>query len=92
MLTWQSNYLSAGQKLGYGDQFVHNPDMVLNENISVHILIRGMRDAWFTGVGLGNYISGGKVDYVNARRIVNGMDRAYEIADLARTFENALRR
>jgi len=90
-LTWEGNYRRAGQQLGYGEQFVRNPDMVLDSKISADIISLGMRDAWFTGVSLNTYINGGKCDYYNARRIVNGLDKAEQFASWARTFEAALR-
>lgn len=90
-LTWQSNYLKAGQKLGYGSQFVNNPDMVLQTAISCRVLVQGMKEGWFTGASLGSYINGSSKDYYNARRIVNGLDRASAIASIASTFETALR-
>ena len=50
-----------------------------------------MADGDFTGKSLSNYISAGKCDYVEARRIVNGTDRAHKIAGYAAEFEVALR-
>ncbi len=46
-----------------------------------------MREGWFTGRRLADYLPG---DHAGARRIVNGTDRAAEIAALARGFEAAL--
>lgn len=46
----------------------------------------------FTGVGLPRYIRGSRCDYVNARRIVNGTDRASLIAGYAKEFEQILHR
>lgn len=50
-----------------------------------------MKEGWFTGRKLSDYISGNKKDYVNARRIINGMDKAQKIANEAVIFERALR-
>jgi len=91
-LTWQSNYQKAGNILGLGNQLVNNPDMALDQNIAAKVLVIGMRDGWFTGVGLSNYINGSTTDYYNARRIVNGLDHAELIAGYARNFEAGLRR
>ncbi len=44
-----------------------------------------------TGKRLSDYIKPGSVDYLNARRIVNGTDRAEQIAGYAREYERALR-
>jgi hypothetical protein len=50
-----------------------------------------MRDGDFTGMKLSDYITPESVDYVNARRIVNGTDRAEQIAGYAEKYEEALR-
>lgn len=88
-LTHKANYQKMGWKLGF--DFVNNPDKVMEPNIAAEILIRGMIDGDFTGKALVHYISGAKCDYVGARRIVNGLDRAQLIADYAEKFEAALR-
>ena len=92
-LTWDYNYLKAGEKLGYGTQFVNNPDMVMQQDISVKILVLGSKEGWFTSKKLSDYIdrATGKKDYKQARRIINGMDKAQKIADEALVFEKALR-
>jgi hypothetical protein len=45
---------------------------------------------WFTGHNLADYITPTRQDYVNARRIVNGVDKAEHIAKNARAFLSAL--
>lgn len=88
-LTWLSNYNLAKQKLGI--DFVNHPEYALQREHAVKILIAGMKDGWFTGRKLSDYISQSKKDYVNARRIINGTDKAQKIANEAVTFEKALR-
>eukprot|EP00461_Guttulinopsis_vulgaris_P000476 UN00476 len=89
-ITWESNYKNAQQKLGVGNIFTNNPDTTLEPRYAGPIICVGMRDSWFTGRGLSDYIGNGKKDYVNARRIVNGMDKANEIAAYAAAFERAI--
>jgi putative chitinase len=48
-----------------------------------------MAKGMFTGVGLSNYFSAGKADWVNARRIINGTDKASEFAARAQKIANA---
>jgi len=91
-LTWSNNYSRAGKELGYGDQFVKNPDMVLNPKIAADIISLGMKNAWFTGVSLNTYIHGNTCDYHNARKIINGLDKAATFASWARIYEAALRK
>lgn len=87
-LTWRGNYERAGTELGV--DLVNNPDRALEPEIAVKILIRGMVDGWFTGRKLDDYINLGQSDFHNARRIVNALDRASEIAQYAQAFDAAL--
>lgn len=66
------------------------PALVLRPDISAFILIRGTIGGWFTGKKLSTYITATKADFKNARRTVNGTDRAAEIAELAEAFLPAL--
>lgn len=50
-----------------------------------------MRAGWFTGKGLSLYINTKETDYKNARRIVNGTDKASHIAGIAQSIEKCLR-
>ena len=88
-LTWYFNYENASKKIGV--DFLNNPDLVMNKNHAVKIMVQGMKDGWFTGKKLSDYINQSKKDYLNARRIINGMDKASLIAGYAETFEKALR-
>ncbi len=89
-LTWKENYERAGRFLDL--DLVRNPDKALDPETSYRILARGMREGWFTGRSLNDYLTATNTDYVNARRIVNGTDRAERIASEARMFEILLER
>jgi putative chitinase len=99
-LTWEENYLKQQEKLHAIKQVhiykipyqVHDDwNLALDPRTSAIITVGGMRDGDFTGKKLSDYIKPGSVDYVNARRIVNGTDRAEQIAGYAREYESALR-
>jgi len=62
-----------------------DPDAVCDVKVSADIMVRGMRDGTFTGKKLADYF-GPKTDWVGARRIVNGTDRAADIANYAKKF------
>ena len=79
----------ASEKLKH--DFLNNPDDVMQIEHATNILLLGMKDGWFTGRKLSDYINQSKKDYLNARRIINGMDKASLIAGYAETFEKALR-
>jgi predicted chitinase len=88
-LTGRSNYARAAKELAV--DLVRYPDDALEPDIAAAILFRGMTEGWFTGKKLSDYINLDKTDYFNARRIVNGTDRAQKIAGYAKAFEAALR-
>lgn len=88
-LTHEKNYAKAGKALGV--DLVGNPGLALEPTIAAKILVDGMTKGMFTGKKLSDYINENKVDYRGARRIVNGTDRAADIAKYAVTFEAALR-
>lgn len=67
-----------------------DPDKALELPTAVRILIVGMTTGAFTGRKLSHYFSGDTADWVNARRIINGTDRAEDIAGYGRAFHQAL--
>jgi hypothetical protein len=81
-LTWYDNYVRMGKELGV--DLASYPDLALQPAIAAQILVVGMVKGMFTGKKLSDYISNdGMNDYWNARRIVNGTDRAQLINDYA---------
>lgn len=89
-LTWYENYEKAGEKLGI--DLLNRPDLALDATNAAGIMIYGMSEGWFTGKKLSDYIGSYTADYLDARRIINGMDKAAQIADYAIKFEMALRK
>lgn len=91
-LTWKANYAKAGVKLGV--DLVNNPDLAMRADIAAKIMREGMVGGWFTGKALFHFLPAvGMPDrkaYVNARRVINGLDKAGPIADYALQFEKAL--
>jgi hypothetical protein len=90
-LTWERNYQNMSRELNLGDELLIHPERALHPPVSYRVLSFGMRNGSFTGVGLSNFINGSRCDYLNARRIVNGLDRAELIASYARTLERLLK-
>ena len=87
-LTGKTNYRRAGQSLGV--DLLRRPDLAMEPAIAAFIMFQGMKDGWFTGRGFDDYLDGRHSDYRNARRIINGTDKADAIADYAIKFEAAL--
>lgn len=77
-LTWEYNYKKAGEKLGY--DFVSDPSKVMIPRIAAKILIIGSIEGWFTSKKLPDYMNNGVFDSVNARRVINGKDKATKIS------------
>lgn len=91
-LTGRANYqnMSAALALGPDDDLVAHPDYALHPDIAYRIMSYGMRHGTFTGKKLNDYINGSVCDYKNARRIINGLDRAALIAGYAVNFATFL--
>jgi len=87
-LTWDTNYARMAALTGV--DLVGHPELALDPKIAALIMFEGMRGGLFTGVGLSTYFNAHACDWVNARRIINGLDRANEIADIARAFNVAV--
>ena len=83
-LTWRANYQEFSSIAGV--DLVHNPELANRLDIAVKILVVGMKKGMFTGVGLDHYIMPGHADFLNARKIVNGLDCADKIAHYAVSF------
>jgi predicted chitinase len=89
-LTWKDNYRKVGCR--YGVDLVANPDRALEPEIAAFATVYGMEDGIFTGRKLSNYINDASQDYLNARRIINGLDQAEKIAGYAVKFRSMLER
>lgn len=91
-LTWEDNYTRIGKLIGV--DLIEKPERALEPEIASKIMTGGMLNGWFTGVGfrkkrpVSRY---NKAQYISARAIINGKDKAELIADYAMTFEKALR-
>ena len=88
-LTHWVNYKFAGEQLGI--DLINNPDLALQPKYAAEILVKGSINGWFTSKTLKDYINDKKKDYINARRVINFLDKAQLIASYAVVFERALR-
>lgn len=89
-ITWENNYLLLGNKVGLEDKLVIHPELALEPQTAYNIASVGMRQGLFTGVSLSHFIHDDVCDYVNARKIINGLDQAEKIAGYAQLFEKIL--
>lgn len=95
-VTWETNYVNAAKKLGL--PLPVNPERFLDWDVALPCLFVGMQEGWYTGKELDDYIdlidendAEDLREMVNARRIVNGTDKAKTIATLGLKFERALK-
>lgn len=96
-LTGLRNYAKADAKLAAlglikPGALLADPDVALQPGPAAAIIVQGMCEGWFSGVRLNDYIaSKGTLDqFIHARAIVNGSDKAPLIASYAVAFQAAL--
>jgi len=87
-LTGRRNYTDWSKRTGL--DLLKEPDLVMQPAVAARILVQGSMLGTFTGKKLGNYINGDTLDWTNARRVINGTDKAELIAGYARQFLIAL--
>jgi hypothetical protein len=78
-------------KTGQTFDLVKNPDQAKDPIIAFAVMSLGMFQGWFTGAKISTFIDNSKADYVNARTVINGHDKAGQIATHAKNFEKILR-
>lgn len=91
-LTGRANYARAASELG--EPLVETPDLAMRPDLAAKILRAGMSQGWFTARKLSNYLPAKgpatQPQFVAARKIINGLDRAGDIAAYAMQFQTAL--
>lgn len=88
-LTGRANYSRAGK--AFGVDLTATPDRAKDAEMAYEIAIQGMKEGWFTGRRLDQFINGTQQpEYEKARSIINGTDKAQTIADFARRFDEVL--
>jgi hypothetical protein len=88
-LTWKNNYILMGKK--FNVDLVNYPDKALDHELAMKILIYGSEYGKFTGVKLSDFINEKSVDYFNARKVINGTDKAELIKSYAIKIEKILK-
>jgi len=92
-ITGRSNYAKAMAKTGF--DLIADPDLALRADVAAPIMRHGMTEGWFTTKKLKDYLPvptapGTLAAFKQCRRIINGQDRAGEIAQFARIFQGEL--
>lgn len=99
-LTGRRNYGRANLELHRrgvlkaGESLISTPDLALRLDVASAVMRYGMEEGWFTGRGFARYLPAkGRANvgqFMNARAIINGQDRASDIADYSLQFQQAL--
>lgn len=87
-ITGRRNYTDWSKRLGL--DLLKEPQLAERPEIAVKILVKGSKLGTFTGKKLADYITLSKSDFINARRIINGTDKAALIASYAQKFDDLL--
>lgn len=87
-LTGRRNYADWSQRLGI--DLIGKPALCMELETAVRILVEGSIKGTFTGKKLGHYIAGSKADWRNARRVINGLDKADLIQSYALRYYGAI--
>jgi hypothetical protein len=87
-ITGRRNYTDWCKRLRV--DLIGKPALAARLDLATTILIDGMMLGTFTGKKLPDYVAGPRKDYLGARRVVNGTDKAKIIAGYAKSFEVAL--
>lgn len=88
-LTWDYNYKLMNKLIkaaGIDADIVGNPELAKRLDVATFIMFEGMLRGTFTGKKLSSYFSATINDPVNARRIINGTDKAALIAGYHKQF------
>jgi hypothetical protein len=90
-LTWQVNYAAMGRTFDVDlTSSREAADRVLERELAAKIMFHGMETGSFTGKAFRHYFDATREDWVGARRIINGQDKAHTIAGYAREFYGAI--
>ena len=87
-LTGRANYHRMGKILGV--DLISNPDLALQPDHAAKIMFAGMVGGLFTGKKLPDYFNAGNTDWFNARRIINGVDKAATVAEYSQKFHSSV--
>lgn len=90
-LTGRRNYTVMGKAFGVDlTSSKAAADRMLSEDIASKVLFKGMEEGTFTGKKFSDSFSKTKEDWANARKIINGNDKKYVIAEYGRDFYRGL--
>jgi len=87
-LTHRTNYQKVGAVINV--DFITNPDRAMDLDAALKVLFVGMRSGLFTSAKLSDFFSTSKETWVQARKIINGLESADLVAGYAKTYYAAI--
>lgn len=87
-ITGKANYQNWSNEVTV--DLVGHPTLAATPDIAAQIAVEGLDKGSFTGRSLNDYVNSAGTDFLNARRTINGMDRAGTFAGFAQNFAKAL--
>jgi putative chitinase len=87
-LTWDYNYKKMTSVVGV--DLVKNPDRALDLRNAIPIMFVGMKQGIFTGKKFADFLNKTTENWVNARKIINGLDKANLISGCAKKYYGAV--
>jgi hypothetical protein len=97
-VTGRGNYEKFSDRLGL--DLINNPDLLTKPEYAAKAIVAGMlegiytglkkKDGTYSGKKLATYVNQQKQDFRNARRIINGTDRADDFTKYAEKYAKAL--
>ncbi len=91
--TWYEIYdmlTNEATKAGKDWDFLNQPELLLTMECSIWAMFECMIHGRYTGVSLSRYFNASTADWTNARKIINGLDKADLIAGYAMMFYRAI--
>lgn len=88
--TWQKNYEKVKQFSSI--DVVSNPELIGQMPLAAKVAVQFMIHGWYTGRSLAFYFNDNVCDPYNARRIINGTDKAQIITGYWKVFYDGLRK
>lgn len=91
--TGRRNAKKADDDMGLCGAYLANPDLILDIDIAAREMVTGMETGRYSGKNLARYLKNERESHANfmkARPIINGVDRADDVADYADKMQSAI--
>ncbi|MNE32626.1 Chitinase class I [compost metagenome] len=87
-ITHKSNYERLGKAIKV--DLTADPDQAMEVDTALKIMFVGMRNGLFTSVKLADFFNKTREDWVQARKIINGLESADKVSSYAKAYYAAI--